>query len=286
MASIATTIELYDRVSQPLNAIIAAMQSTVNAMAAVNNAFSTGIDTSNINQAAQNVSNAVSQIQNATSSANATTSIAPTISTPTTAPVQVPVVPNVPDPLVPNPPPVQVPVEWQADNLEVFTNTGVERFEQELQSANNLMAQLAFNQQWVTQTANRTNILPPNAIANISDLNGRIVALQQRLRQLEDTPVSLRTTTVNNQIEQIRSNLSQAVNAQNDLNSAIERMDVSSANSAYLRLSQTINNTERQIRNNADAQHNFNQEVEQGSGGANKLLGITKIGRASCRERV
>ena len=280
MASIATTIELYDRVSQPLNAIISAMQSTVNAMAAVNNAFSSGIDTSNINQAAQNVSNAVSQIQNAANSANATTSIAPAVSNPaiptTTAPVQVPVVPNVPDPLVPNPPPVQVPVEWQADNLEVFTNTGVERFEQELQSANNLMAQLAFNQQWVTQTANSANILPPNAIADISEMSNRIGALQQRLRQLESTPVSLRTTTVNNQIEQIRNNLSQAVNAQNDLNTAIERMDVSSANSAYLRLSQTINNTERQIRNNVDAQRNFNQEVEQGSGGANKLLGMVK----------
>ena len=48
-------------------------------------------------------------------------------------PLQVPIEPDVPDPLVETPTAVSVPIEWESyDGLDVFTNTGMERFQSEV----------------------------------------------------------------------------------------------------------------------------------------------------------
>ena len=49
-------------------------------------------------------------------------------------------------------------------------------------------------------------------------------------------------------------------------------LDVSAANDAYLRLSQTVGNTERYIRDNVDEQGRFNQEISAGTQQANDIL--------------
>ena len=59
--------------------------------------------------------------------------------------------------------------------------------------------------------------------------------------------------------------LNQAIQEQNSLNQAMQNMDVSAANDAYLRLSQTVGNTERYIRDNVDEQGRFNQEISAGT---------------------
>lgn len=59
--------------------------------------------------------------------------------------------------------------------------------------------------------------------------------------------------------------------AQLELNSAVNAMDVSEANRAYLQLSQTVGSTERYIRDNAEAQERFNQEIEGGISGSDRL---------------
>lgn len=53
-------------------------------------------------------------------------------------------------------------------------------------------------------------------------------------------------------------------------------MDVSAANDAYLRLSQTVGNTERYIRDNVDEQGRFNQEIASGTQQANELTNTIK----------
>ena len=53
-------------------------------------------------------------------------------------------------------------------------------------------------------------------------------------------------------------------------------MDVSAANDAYLRLSQTVGNTERYIRDNVDEQGRFNQEISAGTQQANELTNTIK----------
>ena len=65
--------------------------------------------------------------------------------------------------------------------------------------------------------------------------------------------------------------MNQAVQAQNELNHAMQNMDVSGANNAYLRLSQTVSGTERYIRDNVDEQGRFNQQISEGAGQANQL---------------
>ena len=53
-------------------------------------------------------------------------------------------------------------------------------------------------------------------------------------------------------------------------------MDVSAANDAYLRLSQTVGNAERYIRDNVDEQGRFNQEISAGTQQANELTNTIK----------
>ena len=70
--------------------------------------------------------------------------------------------------------------------------------------------------------------------------------------------------------------LNQAIQEQNSLNQAMHNMDVSAANDAYLRLSQTVGNTERYIRDNVDEQGRFNQEISAGTQQANELTNTIK----------
>ena len=80
----------------------------------------------------------------------------------------------------------------------------------------------------------------------------------------------------NAELEQLRMQLNQAIQEQNSLNQAMQNMDVSAANDAYLRLSQTVGNTERYIRDNVDEQGRFNQEISAGTQQANELTNTIK----------
>jgi tape measure domain-containing protein len=64
--------------------------------------------------------------------------------------------------------------------------------------------------------------------------------------------------------------------ARDEINQAMQNMDVSAANDAYLRLSQTVGNTERYIRDNVDEQGRFNQEISAGTQQANELTNTIK----------
>lgn len=84
------------------------------------------------------------------------------------------------------------------------------------------------------------------------------------------------TDQANAELEQLRMQLNQAIQEQNSLNQAMQNMDVSAANDAYLRLSQTVGNTERYIRDNVDEQGRFNQEISAGTQQANELTNTIK----------
>ncbi len=199
-----------------------------------------------------------------------------------------PVQPDVPDPLVEQPPPVDVPIEpeqpepvevpvhWQSDSLEVFTNSGVERFEQEVQSANNMLNTLNQTQNRIAETAAQTDLFPANAVADMNNMQNRLQAIQQRIQAIENNSLNMGTDTANAELEQLRGQLAQAIQEQQNLNHAVGNMDVQAANEAYLRLSQTIGNTERYIRDNVDEQGRFNREIEEGTNEANELMQTIK----------
>ena len=290
MASIQTGIELNDQFSSVLYGIINSVNMAVSTMEDMQQTMNADIDTSAFEGMRDEINQATIAVDNLQAAMQGMTAPDVNIQTPdvggTDQVVNVDVNPVLPDPLVENPDvvplevqpnappdPVEVPVEWQADNLEVFTNTGIERFQSEVQSANNMLNTLNQTQSQIQQTASGLDILPQGATQDIAAMSQRLQTIQQRVQQISNNSLNLGTDEANAEMEQLRSQLSQAIDAQEDLNRAMQGMDVSEINSAYLRLSQTVSNTERYIRDNVDEQGRFNTAVQQGTQQANDLVG-------------
>lgn len=179
-------------------------------------------------------------------------------------------------PVVENPEPVVIPVQWETSGLEVFNGTGIERFQQEVASTNQMLDTLSNAQNQIAQRAASTDVFSDNAINDMNSLNQRIQAVQTRIQQIERNRMNLGTDTANSQLEQLRGQLNQAVTLQQQLNRAVDNMDVESANVAYNQLSQSVANTERFIRDNANAQGHFNEQVQQGVHESNQLVDTIK----------
>lgn len=294
MSSIQTGIELNDQFSGVLNNIISSVNLAVSAMYDMQQSMNADIDTSSIEGARDEINQATAAIKAMNQAASRQT--APDIAPPVVdggnqEPISVPVDPVLPDPLVenpepirpeiqpnapPDPEPVEIPVTWNTDGVDVFTGTGVERFQQEVQSANDMLNTLNTTQARISQTAQGMDILPDAAVQDMNTMQQRLSAIQQRIQQIENNPVNVGADNANAELEQLRMQLNQAIQEQNSLNQAIQNMDVSAANDAYLRLSQTVGNTERYIRDNVDEQGRFNQEVSAGTQQANELTNTIK----------
>lgn len=292
MSSIQTGIELNDQFSGVLNNIISSVNLAVSAMYDMQQSMNADIDTSSIEGARDEINQATAAIEAMNQAASRQT--APDIAPPVVdggnqEPIPVPVDPVLPDPLVENPEPIRpeiqpnappdpvnVPIQWETDGMDVFTGTGVERFQQEVQSANDMLNTLNTTQARISQTAQGMDILPDAAVQDMNTMQQRLSAIQQRIQQIENNPVNVGADNANAELEQLRMQLNQAIQEQNSLNQAMQNMDVSAANDAYLRLSQTVGNTERYIRDNVDEQGRFNQEVSAGTQQANKLTNTIK----------
>lgn len=168
------------------------------------------------------------------------------------------------------------PVRWQTDSFDVFTGSGTERFRQEVQAANSMMMRLGETQNRIAAQASGMDILPPSAVQDMNSLSERLGNLQGHMEQIENNPLNLGTDRANSGVEQLRSQLAQAVQQQEELVNAIGRMDIQGANAAYLQLSQTIGNTESYIRDNVNEQGAFNEAVSRGTENANGLAGVIK----------
>lgn len=172
--------------------------------------------------------------------------------------------------------PVEIPVRWQGEPLDVFVGSGADRFRQEIASANRMVEQLSNTQNDIARQAYNTNIFPPQAFQDLNHMATRINWLRERVQQIGNNPVNFGTDQANAGLEQMRGLLDQLTQQQESLNRAMDDMDVSAANAAYLRLSQTVGNTERYIRDNVNEQGRFNQEISQGTSQANSLVKMIK----------
>lgn len=294
MSSIQTGIELNDQFSGVLNNIISSVNLAVSAMYDMQQSMNADIDTSSLEGARDEINQATAAIETMNQAASRQT--APDIAPPVVdggngQVINVDVNPVLPDPLVenpepirpeiqpnapPDPEPVEIPVTWNTDGVDVFTGTGVERFQQEVQSANDMLNTLNTTQARISQTAQGMDILPDAAVQDMNTMQQRLSAIQQRIQQIENNPVNVGADNANAELEQLRMQLNQAIQEQNSLNQAMQNMDVSATNDAYLRLSQTVGNTERYIRDNVDEQGRFNQEISAGTQQANELTNTIK----------
>ena len=295
MGSIQTSIQLNDLFSGVMNNIVSSIDIAVASMQNMQQVMNADINTSSfenarneINQAA-NAVNELNDAMNTSATPQASTQIMPPVVDSAEQVVNVDVVPVLPDPLVENPEPirpdiepnappepVEVPVEWETDGLEVFTGTGIERFQQEVSSADSILNTLNTTQAHISQTAQNMDILPDTAVSNMNAMQQRLNTIQQKIQQISNNPVNMGSSAANTELERLRAQLNMALQEQSELNTAMHDMDVSAANSAYLRLSQTVSNTERYIRDNVDEQGRFNQEIQEGTSQANGLVNTIK----------
>ena len=256
MAAIQTAIELNDQFTSVLYGIMDAVNLATAQMYDMQQAMSMDIDTSSLDGAREAIDEATASLIALNSAAQQPASA--------------------PNPLVGSSAPVEIPVQWETNNLDVFTGTGIDRFEQEVQSANSMLEQLSSTQNDIARQAYSTTIFPPESFQDLNSMAVRIDSIRERIQQIESNPVNMGTDTANSQLEQLRSQLDRAIQEQNNLNTAMQNMDVSGANAAYLQLSQTVGNTERYIRDNTDEQGRFNQEIQEGVSGAEGLMGMIK----------
>jgi len=291
MSSIQTGIELQDNFSGVMYGIINSVNTAVSSLYDLEQSMNADVDTGNLEVARNEIeqmADAVDEL-NAACNQNAPDIAPPVVDGGNGQVINVDVNPILPDPLVENPEPIRpeiqpnappdpinVPIQWESDNLDVFTGTGVERFQQEVQSANDMLNTLNTTQARISQTAQGMDILPDVAVQDMNTMQQRLSAIQQRIQQIENNPVNVGADNANAELEQLRMQLNQAIQEQNSLNQAMQNMDVSAANDAYLRLSQTVGNTERYIRDNVDEQGRFNQEISAGTQQANELTNTIK----------
>lgn len=262
MATISTSIELYDRISAPLMSIISALETTASSMYDVRSAVESNVDTSSLDavtQAAELAAAAIAAMNQEMSGESAT---------PSFEPQQIPTSSK----------PVRIPAEFEINDLEVFTGTGIDRFQQEITSTNQMLTALCDRQNELAQKAAGTDFFSDSAVQDINSIGQRIQVIQQRIQQIENNPFNMGTDRANEELEQLRSQLNKTLQAQDDLNQAIQGMDFESANAAYNQLSQTVSNTERYIRDNVDEQGRFNESINDGAsamdGLGNKVLGL------------
>lgn len=281
MATIQSSIQLYDSFSPVLYNIMDAVNLTITSVEHMQQSLGADIDMSSLNGAVDSIHEAEAallhlneQLRNGAGGNDN-----PIIDTPPVPPTppQPPIPPVPPTPPVPPPhAPVEVPVHWRTDNMQIFTNTGVDRFQQEVQSANSMLEALHQTQLQITASSGNTDIFPPDMAADMSNMQNRLREVQNRIQAIESNPVNLGSDAANAELEHLRMQLANAMNAQNDLNNAVQRMDVNAANQAYLRLSGTIGNVERELRDNVDEQGRLNQQIREGTTASNGLLNSIK----------
>ncbi len=246
MASIRTAIELYDSFTAPMMNIISAVNMGVSAMENMQGVMNEPINSSIADDITEQMNQAVQAIEEARAA----------LSEPVTH--------------------ENTGITWSSPTMPTFTNTGVERFGQEVQSANSMLEQLSGTQAAIAAQAARTSVFPENMVNDMNIMQSRIQGIQQRIQAIENNPLNMGTDRANAELETLRMQLERAVQEQNEMNSAISRMDVSAANEAYLRLSSTVSNTERYIRDNTDEQGRFNRAIDEGTQGASDLMNMIK----------
>ncbi len=254
MASIRTAIELRDNFTGVLYRVIDSVNLSLAAMGDLNQTMGASVDMVSMEAARDSINQATIAVRELDEAMQGL-DVPATVRHPENSPA---------------------PVMWQADSMGVFTSSGVERFGQEVQGVNSMLEQLCATQDAIAKQAYNTDLFPPEAARNLNSLAVRMDMVRNRIKEIEGNPFNMGVDAVNGELEQLRAQLDQAVREQENLNRAVEGMDVQAANEAYLRLSKTVGNTERYIRDNVDGQGRFNREVSQGTEEASRLTDMIK----------
>lgn len=245
MASIQTGIQLQDGFTNVIMGLINSVNIAISSMEGMNRTMSADVDTSSLQAARE-------ELAQATIAANELNAAFESVKPPE--------------------------VKWQSDNTQgmLIDANGIERYKQELQQTDVMLQSLNDKQIQLNVTASSMDILPTAAQNDLATVRDRIQSIILKMQQMENDPVDINMGAANTSLENLRGQLNQALQEQNNLNHALQEMDIQEANSAYMRLSQAIGNAERNIRDNVTQQQTFNDTIQQGSGHASNLAGMIK----------
>lgn len=246
MATIDSSIQLTDNFTNVLNHVLDSVNLTISAMEDLSSTMDSPFDTASLEAARDSINQAtMAAHQLSEAIQNVGRNGSPDIQTPT----------------------------WNSDTgIEIFNTSGFERYQQEIESVNQMMTALRLNQEALTQSATYGNILPPQAANDMANLNTRIQGIAQRIQQISARPIDTVTPQELNELESLREQLNRALNLQRDIDNAVDNMDVEAANRAYLELSRVVGDTERNIRDNISEQDNFNESIRHGVSNSNELM--------------
>jgi tape measure domain-containing protein len=253
MATIQTSIAMTDNISATLHNITNALNMTVTAFQGVQNTASNDINANSIDSMREHINAATIAAQEFDREIEKATQ-------PRTMP--------------------PIEVEWYSpQNVEIFNMSGIQRYRQEVQSTNEMLTRLTASQQAISQQASTMNIISPSAVNDLNSMNSRIQALRNQITQVQNSRIQVvGIERANAEMQGLRDQLNNALRTQEDLNAALNNMDVTAANAAYVQLNSIVDSTERNIRDNVNEQQRFNQELRNGASGAdnlkNKIMGM------------
>jgi tape measure domain-containing protein len=181
--------------------------------------------------------------------------------------------------------PRTVPVEaaWNTPrNIEIFDGGGAQRYGLEVQSATGMLNRMYAVQQEINQRASSMQILPASAGNDLNAMGARVQALRNQIERTQNARIQVvGAERANAEMQGLRDNLNQALITQEELNNALNEMDVSAASAAYNQLNSIVDSTERNIRDNVAEQQQFNNELRNGHSAAEGLQGqIMKMAAA------
>lgn len=167
--------------------------------------------------------------------------------------------------------------QWENLNMPVFTNTGLDRYKQEIASANNMINKLSQSQTRIQVQSQMMDLLPSNAIKDMDTLNTRIDRIRTTLQKVEKKKLTgMDADKASSQVETLREQLFQALNTQEELTRAMKTMDIKATNMAYNKLVSNLDTAEKNIRDNISNQNQFNNSIDRGANSADGLLGKFK----------
>lgn len=307
MATLETSIQLIDKVSNPMMNIINSVQRAITTFESLSKTTEKPIELGMIQSTQDELSQTISTIKqmqteiNNISDKSVEIAIEPQINIPTDLePIKIqiepqmdanlldlePIKPQIDDSLL-NAEPIKMPVdleipdtitlpEWTNNTIDIFSTTGIERYKQEITDTQNMLGKLASTQASISINSS-SKILPDNMTKDIDKAYKKLLDLNKTMQSLSKQKLnSAGADKLNNSIENIRQNLNSAIIAQRGLNSAIKSMDISSANAAYDSMLSSINSVEAGIRNNINSQNKFNSSIDRGSESSNNLLNKIK----------
>lgn len=257
MAGIGTTLAIYDQMTAPLQKIRSSMESTISSFEKLQNSADNTFDSSEYDKVANDLKKLSGDIKHAEQTQYGLNSAMGDM------PTELPVIPQ----------PEPIKITWNVEEIDVFRNSGIERFQSEIDSTRGYLDRLNDSQVQIGRTAAGLDIIPDDAYMDIKNMITRIGDIRSEIELLEANPMNLNVDQVNNQLETLRKSLSTAEVQQQGLNDAMARMDPGDIQSTYNNLNKTISDSERHIRDNVGEQQRFTKEVEQTNQKANVLSG-------------